>query len=178
MSWHAQITSIPWRLKQKTDLQILLVRLKRQGARKQRQNRSRTLSAALANGHYYILTDLIVGQRSIDEKRDKKKKSVSLTSCSVSVDGSETWGLGPGRRGRPAAECGWCGPGSETRADEPEESPPRTWRRRGDKEQRVRSHINLRHSQSFALTFIKRVSISVTSSFIEASNSEPCDRKK
>lgn len=52
--------------------------------------------------------------------------SASLTSCSVSAGGSEMWALGPDRRGRPAAECGWSGPATETRADGPEESPRHT----------------------------------------------------
>lgn len=37
------------------------------------------------------------------------------------------WELGPDRKERPAAECGSPGPMTETRADEPEESPLHTW---------------------------------------------------
>lgn len=56
---------------------------------------------------------------------------VSLTSCSGSVSGSEMWALEPDRRERPAAECDWFGPATETGADGPEESPPHTWKGRG-----------------------------------------------
>lgn len=37
------------------------------------------------------------------------------------------WALGPDRKRRPAAECGWFDPMTETRADGPEESPHHTW---------------------------------------------------
>lgn len=108
--------------------------------------------------------------------------SVSLTSCSVSGGGSEMWASGPDRRGRPAAECDWSGPTTETRADEPEESPPHTWRQHDTEEwrwetegkepaeRRRRTAFGLKGSEassvaqvttSHDLTFIQRVTQSV-----------------
>lgn len=58
------------------------------------------------------------------------KTKALLTSCSGSVGGSVMWAHGPDRKRRPAAECGSSGPMTETRADEPEESPLHTWSQR------------------------------------------------
>lgn len=77
------------------------------------------------------------------ETTTKTGERVSLTSCSVSVGGSEMWGLGPGRRGRPAAECGWCDPMTETRADAPEECPLHTWRQKERERQFKGSYMGL-----------------------------------
>lgn len=71
-----------------------------------------------------------------------------LTSCSVSEGGSEMWGLGPGTRERPAAECGLFGPATETGADGPEESPHHIW----TQGQKVKSDVTPLHS-SFGFTY-------------------------
>lgn len=66
-----------------------------------------------------------------------------LTSCSGSRAGSAPPALGPHRRGRPAAECGWVGPESETAAGGPAESPRRTCNTHTHTLMKARKHENM-----------------------------------
>lgn len=75
----------------------------------------------------------LTDNESVRKKNTQESWFTLLTSCSGNANDSEMWALWPDRRGRQAAECGWYGPMSGTRADEPEGNPRHIWRGKCEK---------------------------------------------